>query len=378
MLPFLVSDYDDQFFPLIPHATDEEVMAALLSYDHRGSQNPIPNTPPGLKEREKAQWLFKVECIDVHPAENITFEVKESNHPVIATAFKPVVGSQFREALKRTLEEQINEIALKISNRSGVFGGTGLGHGAAMAAAVWSGVGGMRRMESGLLGGWKATGTGIIKEGLGYLRWRRAANCSKREEGFLGTNAVPLGERPKLQGIVEGGVSMTEGNKQGIREGAREVQSSRLFLCYLRGSVTPMYFTGSVSRKQRAYVRSDSWALSLPLAHKIRSVAGRYRVAQRSLRPFNMFMSVEFESKVLSKSRGILQQQCVRYNLPEPAVTSVVRSSHVTRRELEIYIATNVLKIFRLRTHSDRHRTQSASTVPYPQRTSLVVRFSVL
>lgn len=198
----------------------------------------IPNTPLGLKEREKAQRFFKVERVEVHLAENITFEVKESNHPIIATVFKPVLLSRFREALERTLEEQIrgvfdlvDGIAFDVSNRAEVFEDTGLGHGTAVAAAIWSEIGRMRRMEGGLLSGWKATGTGIIKEGLpGDAKLAMGAEpqiLPGEKRGPLGTHAVPLGERPELQGIVEGGTSVTESIRQAAREGAREVQSFR-------------------------------------------------------------------------------------------------------------------------------------------------------
>ncbi|KAI6039704.1 hypothetical protein EDC04DRAFT_3140724 [Pisolithus marmoratus] len=197
-----------------------------------------PNTPLGLKERERAQRFFRLERVDVHLAENITFEVKKSNHPVLATVFKPVLVSRFREALERTLEEQIrgvfdmvDGISFDISNRAEVFEDTGLGRGAAMAAAIWSEIGRMRRMESGLLGGWKATGTGLVKENLpGDAQLAMGAEpqiLPGEKRGPLGTFAVPISERPEFQGIVEGRVSVAETVKQATREGTREVQSFR-------------------------------------------------------------------------------------------------------------------------------------------------------
>lgn len=196
----------------------------------------IPNTPLGLKEREKDQRFFKVERVDVHLAENITFEVKESNHPILATVFKPVLISRFREALEKTLEEQIrgvfdltDGIAFDVSNRAEVFEDTGLGRGGAIAAAVWSEIGRLRRMEGGLLGGWKATGTGIIKEGLpGDAKLAMGAEpqiLPGEKKGPLGTHAVPIGERPEFKGIVESGATMKENIKQATREGVGKVQS---------------------------------------------------------------------------------------------------------------------------------------------------------
>ncbi|KAI6039708.1 hypothetical protein EDC04DRAFT_3090075 [Pisolithus marmoratus] len=151
-------------------------------------------TPEGIlefsiptQESEKVQWLFKVERIDVHPAENITFGVRESNHPVIATVFKPVVGSQFCEALKRVLEEQI----------SGIFDLMG-----GIAFKNIEPFGGIRGH-----GPWTRSGYGS-----GHLE--REPQILPGEKRGPRTDVVPLGERPELQGIAEGGVGMTEGNKQ--------------------------------------------------------------------------------------------------------------------------------------------------------------------
>lgn len=214
----------------------------------------IPNTPLGLKERERDQRFFKVERVDVHLAENITFEVKESNHPILATVFKPVLISRFREALEKTLEEQIrgifdlaDGIAFDVSNRAEVFEDTGLGRGAAIAAAVWSEIGRLRRMEGGLLGGWKATGTGIIKEGLpGDAKLAMGAEpqiLPGEKKGPLGTHAVPISERPEFKGIVESGATVKENIKQATREGAGKVQS----------------FKETVRRKASEEKRSAGW-----------------------------------------------------------------------------------------------------------------------
>lgn len=214
----------------------------------------IPNTPLGLKERERDQRFFKVERVDVHLAENITFEVKESNHPILATVFKPVLISRFREALEKTLEEQIrgvfdlaDGIAFDVSNRAEVFEDTGLGRGAAIATAVWSEIGRLRRMEGGLLGGWKATGTGIIKEGLpGDAKLAMGAEpqiLPGEKKGPLGTHAVPIGERPEFKGIVESGATVKENIKQATREGVGKVQS----------------FKETVRRKASEEKRSAGW-----------------------------------------------------------------------------------------------------------------------
>ena len=187
----------------------------------------IPNTPLGLKERDRRGRFFIVERVDVRLADNITFEVKRSNHPILASVFKPVLISRFREALERTLEEQIRALfdladglAFDASKRADVFEDAGFARGPAIAAAVWSEIGRLRKLEGGLLAGWKATGTGIIKEGLpGEAKLAMGAEpqiLPGAKRGPLGTHSVPIAERPEVQVV-----------KETVQEGAEEVLSFR-------------------------------------------------------------------------------------------------------------------------------------------------------
>ncbi|KIJ60327.1 hypothetical protein HYDPIDRAFT_98881 [Hydnomerulius pinastri MD-312] len=199
----------------------------------------IPNTPEGLEEREHSGRYFKVERVDVTVAENITLNVKQSNHAILASVFKPVIMIRFREALERTLEEQIrglfdtaDALAYDIRRRSEVFSDTGLGPGAAIAAAVWSEIGRLRRMEGGMLSGWKATGTGIVKDDLtGDAKIAMGAEpqiLSGEKRGPLGTNAEPLADRfPSVDvgGALQEGRSVAERVKQTGQEGLKQVQS---------------------------------------------------------------------------------------------------------------------------------------------------------
>lgn len=132
----------------------------------------IPNTEEGLAEREQSKRFFKIERVDVKLSDDIKLAVKESNHRIIASVFKPVLVHRFRDAIERTLEEHIkgvfdftDAIAFDISKRSEVFADTGLGPAASFAAAIWSEIGHLRKLEGGVLTGWKATSSGIVKEG---------------------------------------------------------------------------------------------------------------------------------------------------------------------------------------------------------------------
>ncbi|KAI6008668.1 hypothetical protein EDC04DRAFT_2906918 [Pisolithus marmoratus] len=155
-----------------------------------------------------------VEHVDVHVAENFTFEVKNSDHPIIATVFKSVLLSRFWEAVGWTLEEYItgvvglvDGIALNTLNRVEVFGPTGLGH------------------------GWGSYGSGHLERDRNYqggltgdAHMGAEPQILPGEKIPLGTYTEPLGERPELQGVVEGGVTVTESIEDVTREGAKEVQ----------------------------------------------------------------------------------------------------------------------------------------------------------
>ncbi|KAG2107220.1 uncharacterized protein F5147DRAFT_803085 [Suillus discolor] len=67
----------------------------------------IPNTPQGLMECKSLGWFFKIEHIEVNVAEGIDMQVKQSNHPILASVFRPVIMLYFHEAISHTLEEQI-------------------------------------------------------------------------------------------------------------------------------------------------------------------------------------------------------------------------------------------------------------------------------
>ncbi|KAG6331470.1 hypothetical protein ID866_7618, partial [Astraeus odoratus] len=196
----------------------------------------IPNTALGIKERERRGRFFIVERVDVHLAKDITFKVKQSNHPILASVFKAVLVARFREALERTIEEQIrglfdvtDYLSFDVSKRADVFEDAGLSRGAAIVAGLWSEIGRLRRMEGGLLSGWKATGTGIVKEGLpaeGTLAMGAEPQILPGEKrGPLGTFSVPLTERKEVEGVVEVGRSVTEQVKETAHESVRQVQT---------------------------------------------------------------------------------------------------------------------------------------------------------
>ncbi|KAI0342498.1 hypothetical protein BDW22DRAFT_1407581 [Trametopsis cervina] len=131
----------------------------------------IPNSPEGLKEREKKKGFWEIQRVEVKVSDEMTLTIKQSNHQVLASVLKPVITARFRETLQTVLAENVrgvleglDNVLWDVGNRAEVFEDAGLGRGAALVAGWWSEVGKMSRGEGGLLKGWKATGTGLIKD----------------------------------------------------------------------------------------------------------------------------------------------------------------------------------------------------------------------
>lgn len=134
----------------------------------------LPNTEKGLRERERIKGFNKIEHVEVNISDEVELNIKDSNHSILTSLFKPVMLAGFRRVLAQTLSEQlttslafIDGVAWDISNRAVVFEDTGLPRGASLMAAAWSEIGRFSRGQSsraGVTEGWRVTGTGIIKQ----------------------------------------------------------------------------------------------------------------------------------------------------------------------------------------------------------------------
>jgi len=175
----------------------------------------IPATVTGPHSRENLKHFNVIEKVEVNLAEDIGLEVRDSNHSILATLFRPVMVMRVKEALERTLTEQIRAVvewtdgvAYDISKRKEVFQDTGLGGGGSLMAAIWSEAGRLRR-ESRARGeiGFHATGTGLVVEQQLYGKDGQVAGktefamgaepqiLSGEKRGPLGTASKPLAER---------------------------------------------------------------------------------------------------------------------------------------------------------------------------------------
>jgi len=229
----------------------------------------LPNTPAGLAERARKSRFFELERVEVRLARDVSVEVKESNHSVLASVFKPVIVMRVREALERTLEEQIKAvwglmdgIAWDVARRREVFGDVGMGGIGSLGAALWSEVGRLRRGGlggstggKGLMEGWRVTGTGIVKDvsGDGEAQMAMGAEpqiLSGEKRGPLGTNAEPLADRidnSEVGAAMQAGLAVLEAG------GSTAVQAGKM------GLKRVQTFTESVERKKKEENKKPGW-----------------------------------------------------------------------------------------------------------------------
>ena len=200
----------------------------------------IPNTPAGLAERASEKRFTRVDNVSITLSDEAQVRVTESNHQLLLSLFSPLLTARLRHALQTALGAQIrsaleciDSVVWDTTVRAEVFEDAGLARGPALAAAWWSELGRMRRLHGGLAAGWRATGTGVVRD--------TNTNGSKAEIAFgaepqvLGadkhgpkaTLAQPIGERAReVREGVEGAAKDVVGKaKEGVKAGVRKVRT---------------------------------------------------------------------------------------------------------------------------------------------------------
>ncbi|KAJ7034694.1 hypothetical protein C8F04DRAFT_1100661 [Mycena alexandri] len=157
--------------------------------------------PPG-KEREEKKAYHNIEGLTVQISNDVELNIRKSNHEITRTIFKPIFNKRFREALGRSLAQQLrvalnrlDAIAWDVGQRTEVFADMGAGRGAALAAAIWSEIGRLTRSYSVEL---RATGTGVVVEEQSGAKFAMGAEpqvLSGDKHGPLGTGSQSLEQR---------------------------------------------------------------------------------------------------------------------------------------------------------------------------------------
>ncbi|KAK0470635.1 hypothetical protein IW261DRAFT_1001355 [Armillaria novae-zelandiae] len=223
-------------FTLPPKGIDLDLKLRLIP----ATQEAEPKRGTRIKERELKRAFHVIEQARVEITEDIDLSITESNHPMLLSMFKPIFSLRFREALERSLSEQIrgviewvDGIAWDVSQRAEVFADGGMGSGNALSAAMWSELGRLRKMS----GGWQAfgTGTGMVLEGEkgeAFAVGVEPQILSGGKKGPLSTASASLKDRmggvvrpEDAQAVKEVGRQVKEEVKGMAVEGQRQLQS---------------------------------------------------------------------------------------------------------------------------------------------------------
>ncbi|KAJ7034692.1 hypothetical protein C8F04DRAFT_1038198 [Mycena alexandri] len=223
---------------------------------------------PSAKEREAQRAYHHIELLTVEISDNVEVDVRDSNHAIMLTLFKPIFNMRFREALGRSLGEQLrvgldwlDHVAWDVGKRAEVFGDAGVGRGASLAAAVWSEIGRISRERTS---GWRATGTGVVLEdsaqgGAKFAMGVEPQVLSGEKRGPIGTGSESLQKRVgEAVDAVTGQAGSPGDAKQAVQEGAQDVKA-HLQGVIREGKRQVRSFRRSVEDKSAAEKKNPGW-----------------------------------------------------------------------------------------------------------------------
>lgn len=199
-----------------PRGVDAEISLSLL-----------PTTDSGARERQGG--FFHIDRVTLSLSDNMDIKPHKTNHSILVGTFKSTIKKRVRKALEGALREQLefaftfaDRTAYDVHQRSKVFRDAGLAPAAAYAGAVVSEAGRLRQLP-GPLTGWRATGTGVIKDDprsdKAYAMGAEPQIISGEKRGPVGQFSGPLGgERPQDKAPVADANGKVEGlTKEGAR-----------------------------------------------------------------------------------------------------------------------------------------------------------------
>ena len=218
--------------------------------------------------RASLKHFHVIEKAAVSISEDVNIEVKESNHPVLTTLFKPIMVARLKDALERTLSEElrgvvewVDGVAWDVAKRREVFEDTGLGGGGSLMAALWSEFGRLQRERTDEIG-WRATGTGVVVEqqkgeGKGKSAFAIGAEpqiLDGEKRGPLGTGSERLKDKV-VEGAMDVDVPVSAG---GIHEVLEDAEG-RAKGMVKEGKRQVVGFRKSVERKKELEMNNKGW-----------------------------------------------------------------------------------------------------------------------
>ncbi|TFY53591.1 hypothetical protein EVJ58_g9367, partial [Rhodofomes roseus] len=195
----------------------------------------IPNSPEGLKERERRGGFVEVQRVEARVSEDVDVRITQSNHSVLVSVFRPIMVSRFRDALRAVLEQQIrvaiesvDALLWDVGKRADVFDD------AAAAAAFWAagarlGRGVVRKdgatqfamgAEPQVLGGEKRGPKGTLSDSVAE---RYDVEGKKRAAAETGEQLRGVGEQAKES--VKEGVQKARSFGEAVERKAEEERS---------------------------------------------------------------------------------------------------------------------------------------------------------
>ncbi|KAG6850361.1 hypothetical protein H0H93_014315 [Arthromyces matolae] len=224
-----------------------------------------------------------VEHVHVNITDDVSIEIKESNHGILLAMFKPIFILRIRDALEKTLASQIraaiewaDAVAYDVARRQEVFEDTGaIGGGASLLAAIWSEIGRLRResAQPGTGVAWHATGTGVVVEQAGgdvqFAMGAEPQILSGDKRGPLGTASEPLRERVQSAVQQATGVDLSGVEEQAMVVGVDDAHAqARQAASQIKGQVKDLVregknriqtFQKSVEEKKAQEEKREGW-----------------------------------------------------------------------------------------------------------------------
>ncbi|KAJ7119508.1 hypothetical protein C8R44DRAFT_982225 [Mycena epipterygia] len=223
---------------------------------------------PTESERATKRAYHHIELLTVQISDDVELSVRDSNHAIMLTLFKPIFNMRFRDALGRALSEQLRAglewadgVAWDIGQRAEVFADAGVGRGAALAGAVWSELGRLSRERTS---GWRATGTGVVMEdqvegGTKFAMGAEPQVLSGDKRGPMGTASESLEQRvgqavEAVKGQTGSAGDVTDAAKEGAQTVKKHVQG-----LVGEGKRQVRSFQRSVDEKSAMEKKSAGW-----------------------------------------------------------------------------------------------------------------------
>ncbi|KAJ7074701.1 hypothetical protein C8F01DRAFT_1101541 [Mycena amicta] len=231
---------------------------------------------PSANDREAARAYHHIELCQVEIADTTELNVRETNHAILLTLFKPIFNMRFREALGRALGQHLRtslnwlgEVAWDVGRRAEVFRDAGAGSGTALVGAVWSELGRLQRERTPGTG-WSATGTGVVldvpecgadQEGAQFAMGAEPQVLSGQKRGPMGTGSETVEKRvgEAVKQVV--GEPDVKDGAQSVKDGAQTVQKHAEGLVD-EGKQQLRSFQRSVEQKAAKERSSKGWRSS--------------------------------------------------------------------------------------------------------------------